>query len=147
VTVTTLYAQGIASILTKHVDPIADTLKVALVTSSYVPNYDTDQFWSDVNANEITGTGYTAGGFTVGSKTLTYDSSTALWTFTTTVDPTWPTATLTCRFGVLYVSTGTAGTSSLLTCADFGSDQIATAELFTLHVPTTGFFQLARMAG
>lgn len=48
----------------------SDTIKVALLTSSYTPNYDTHDFFDDIT-NEVTGTGYTAGGATLGSKTVT----------------------------------------------------------------------------
>lgn len=53
------------------VDYLSDTIKVALTTSSYAYNLDTHEFFSDVT-NEITGAGYTAGGVTLGSKTITY---------------------------------------------------------------------------
>lgn len=52
-----------------------DTVKCALVTSSYTPNFDTDTFWSTPQANETTGTGYTAGGTTLGSKTFAYTTA------------------------------------------------------------------------
>ncbi len=145
--VTHFYAEGVNAVFTKTVDPLADTIKMALVDSSYTPDYDTDDFWVIPEANEITGTGYSAGGVTVGSKTFTYNSGTGLWTFSTTVDPSWATATVTFRYAILYKSTGTDSTSPLLTCADFGSDQSAVAELLTLHVPTAGFFEIARTTG
>jgi hypothetical protein len=50
------------------------TLKVALTTSTYTPNQDTHHFFSDIT-NEITGTGYTAGGATLTSPTTTYDTA------------------------------------------------------------------------
>lgn len=47
-----------------------DTIKMALVTS-YTPNLTTHVHWSDVSGTEITGTGYSAGGVTLGTKTHT----------------------------------------------------------------------------
>lgn len=53
-----------------NIDFLSDTINVALVTSSYSPSQAHD-FWDDVVANEISGTGYSANGATLGSKTLT----------------------------------------------------------------------------
>jgi len=44
-----------------------------LTTSSYSPAKDTHDF-KDYVTNEVTGTGYSAGGATLGSKTLTAGS-------------------------------------------------------------------------
>ncbi len=56
------------------VDFLSDTIKVALHTSSYAPNLDTDEVFSDAT-NEVTGTGYSAGGVTLASKTITYTAA------------------------------------------------------------------------
>lgn len=53
------------------VDFLSDTIKVLLTTSSYAPNLDTHETKADIT-NEVVGTGYTAGGATLGSKTITY---------------------------------------------------------------------------
>jgi len=57
------------------IDLSSDTIKVMLLTSSYTPNIDTDIFIDDVSANEITGTGYTAGGATIANPTVTQDDT------------------------------------------------------------------------
>jgi len=49
----------------------SDTIKCALLTASYTPNLGTHIHWSDISANEVSGTGYTAGGATLASKTHT----------------------------------------------------------------------------
>src|SRR4051812_34145054 len=56
------------------VDYLSDTMKASHHTSSYVPNLDTHEVFSDVT-NEITGTGYVAGGATLASKTITYTAA------------------------------------------------------------------------
>lgn len=45
----------------------SDTIKMALLTSSATPNLNTWVHFSDLT-NEVSGTGYTAGGVTLGSK-------------------------------------------------------------------------------
>lgn len=50
-----------------------DAFKAMLVSSAYTPNFDTHHFLSDgPRTNEVTGTGYTAGGVTVTLGTDTY---------------------------------------------------------------------------
>lgn len=55
-------------------DFLSDTIKAALTTSAYTPNLDTHETFADVT-NEITGTGYTAGGVALASKTITYTAA------------------------------------------------------------------------
>lgn len=63
---------GASSGLTPNFDLISDDLRMALVTSSYTPDADGHDFWNDVSANEASGTGYTANGAALASKTLAY---------------------------------------------------------------------------
>ena len=53
---------------------LTDTIKVALVTSAYTVNIDSHSNFSDIT-NEVSGTGYTAGGATLGTKTATQDNT------------------------------------------------------------------------
>jgi hypothetical protein len=69
-----------------NIDYLSDTINIALVTSSYTPNLATHDFWDDVVANEVSGTGYTANGATLGSKTITITAANSWAT-------TWATAT------------------------------------------------------
>lgn len=50
-------------------DFLVDTIKVALMTSTYLPSID-DEFFGDISNNQVVGTGYTAGGFVLANKTL-----------------------------------------------------------------------------
>jgi hypothetical protein len=75
------YGKSYANILggeigadTFAVDFISDTLKAALLASTYTPNLDTHEVFSDLT-NEVTGTGYSAGGTTLASKTVTYTAA------------------------------------------------------------------------
>lgn len=63
-----LYGQGLRSIIDGTIDLLTDTIKVMLVTSSYT--FDVDHnFADDVDAFELSGTGYTAGFGGAGRKT------------------------------------------------------------------------------
>ena len=121
---------------TAVVDWNTDTMKTALHTSSYAPAQDTDDFFNDCT-NEITGTGYTAGGVTLGSCTATYDTSSNEVRLDAG-DAQWTSASFTARIAAIYKSTGTASTSPLVSYVDFGGDETASAGTFTIQWDTTG---------
>lgn len=58
----------------RRFDWVNDSFKVMLSTSAFVPDQDTLDFRDDVT-NEVSGTGYTAGGVAVSGKTLSYDAA------------------------------------------------------------------------
>ena len=62
-----LYGNFVLKALNKEVDFDTDTIKVALLTSSYTPDQDAHDYFNDVSSAEVTGTGYTAGGATLAS--------------------------------------------------------------------------------
>lgn len=117
---------------------LTDTIKVALLGSGYTPNQDTHQFWSDVSAQEVTGTGYTAGGATLASKTWTYASK--VCTFGA-ANVSWPTSTITAYYAVLYdAQTGVATTEPLIGWIDFGGAQSSSGTTFPLNWSSSGVF-------
>ena len=110
-----------------------DTFKVALVTSSYSPDKDTHEHFDDVT-NEVSGTGYSAGGNTVtGTLTLSTANDRLTLEFAST---SWTSATITARGAVYYSSTGTASTSTLIAYNDFGSDVAVTSGTLALAAST-----------
>lgn len=120
---------------TGAIDYDSDTFKVMLLTSSATPNKDTWAKRSDVT-NEVSGTGYTAGGaavtVTVGSVDTTNDRVDI-----TLGGATWSTATITARYAVYYKSRGGASSADeLVAVNDFGSDVTSTAATFTLAAST-----------
>lgn len=124
-----------------RVDWVGDTIKVALCTSAYSPNQDTHQYFSDVT-NQITGTGYTAGGATLGTKSVNYDS-TSNTTALRAGQSSWSSATFTARFAVIYKDTGTASTSPLLGWVDFSGDETVSSGTFTIiWDPTDGVLKI-----
>ncbi len=119
------------------VDLDTDTIKVMLLTNAASPNIDSWAFRSDVT-NEVTGTGYTAGGQALTTKTVTQDNTNdrAAWDFD---DPAWTTATITARYAVYYKSRGGASSADeLILCQDFGADISSTAGTFTIQEPASG---------
>jgi hypothetical protein len=135
---TTVYGKLGLTVFNKETDFDSNTIKVALVTSSYTPNQDTHQYWSDVVANEASGTGYTAGGATLASKTITYDGATNKTTLDA-ADVSWAASTITARYAVVYDSTpATDATRPLYCYVDFGSNQNSSAGTFTISWSASG---------
>jgi hypothetical protein len=136
-----LYGNFLLKALNKEVDFDTDTIKVALLSSSYTPDQDAHDYLNDVSSFEVSGTGYTAGGNTLGSKTATYDSANNVVVLDA-ADTTWSSSTITARYAVVYGSTGTASTSPLIGYVDFGSDQSSTNGNFTITWDSTGIVRI-----
>lgn len=116
-----------------------DTIKVALVTSSYTFDPDTHDFFDDIT-NEFSGTGYTAGGATLGSQSVTFVGASNRIKLDG-ADTTWTSSTITAAGAVIYKSTGTAGTSPLIAYIDFGGDKVSDGGTFqiTWHADGIGY--------
>lgn len=137
-----LYGSFLMKALNKEIDYDTDTIKVMLLTSAYTPNQDTHDYLDDVVANEVTGTGYTAGGATLASKAITYDSATNV-VILDADDVTWSSSTITARYAVVYDSSpGTNATRPLIGYVDFTSDQSSTAGNFTITWDATGIVRI-----
>ena len=136
-----LYGNFLLKALNKEVDYDTDTIKVALLSSSYTPDQDGHDYFNDVSTYEVSGTGYTSGGATLASKTATYDSATNVIVLDA-ADTTWSSSTITARYAVIYDSTGTASTSALIGYVDFGSDQSSTNGNFTITWDSTGIVRI-----
>lgn len=71
-TTANIYGYAFTNFLAAKVNWDSDTIKMALVTSSYTPNLGTDEFWTTPQADELAnGSGYTTGGATLAGKSVT----------------------------------------------------------------------------
>jgi hypothetical protein len=104
---------------------LSDTIKLMLLGAGYTPARGTHQFKSDVVAQEITGTGYTAGGNTIGAMA----NAVAANVYTITgANASWPAATFSANYAALYDSTpATDATRPLIGYVDFGGAQSPSA--------------------
>jgi len=98
----------------KEQDLDTDTIKIALYTSSATLGAGTTAY---TTSNEVTGTGYTAGGETLTGATIATSGTTAYVDFN---DPEWTSASFTARGALIYNDT-TAGDNSIAVL-DFGGD-------------------------
>jgi hypothetical protein len=103
-----------------------DTIKIALFTSSATLGASTTAYST---SNEVSGTGYTAGGNTLAGAAISLSGSTAIVDFT---DTTWSSATITARGALIYNSSKADRAIAVL---DFSSDKSSTNGDFTVVFP------------
>lgn len=127
-------------IMDGSIDLNTDDIQVALVTSSYTPNIDTHDNFDDIT-NEVSGTGYTAGGADLANEAVTVDTTDDEGVFDAD-DVTWSSSTITARGAVLYKNTGTPSTSKLICYFDFGSDKVSSSGNFTIAWNAEGILNL-----
>ena len=131
------YGKFFLSLANKEIDMDSDAIKVMLCTSSYTPDQDAHQYKSSVT-NEITGTGYTAGGVTLSSAAVTYTGASNLWAFDA-ADAQWTSATFTARVAVVYDSTPASDSvRPLVGYILFDADVPVTAATFTIAWDASG---------
>ena len=107
-----------------------NTFKIALYTSSATLAASTTAY---ATTNEVSGTGYTAGGNTLTNVDPTTSGTTALTDF---ADTTWSSASITARGALIYNSSTTAGSANRAVCAlDFGADKTSTSGDFVIQFP------------
>ena len=120
---------------TKNIDWDTNTIKVMLTTVTYVPNQDTHSVKSSVT-NEVTGTGYVAGGTTLTTKSLT--QATNVYTLDAD-DAVWASSTITARLAVMYDDSGaTDADKALLLWVDFGQNEVSSSGEFRIAWNASG---------
>jgi hypothetical protein len=109
-----------------------DTFKLALYNNSASFTAATTDYTA---TNEISGTGYSAGGGTLTSVTPVTSGTTAFADF---ADLVFSSATITARGALIYNTTAGSGSGTTDTVAvlDFGADKTSTAGDFTIVFPT-----------
>ena len=108
-----------------------NTFKIALYTSSATMSASTTAY---ATTNEVSGTGYTAGGNTLTNVDPTTSGTTALTDFS---DTTWSSSSITARGALIYNSSTTAGSANrAVVVLDFGADKTSTSGDFTIAFPT-----------
>lgn len=130
-----IYQRFKANLMNKVVDLEADVIKVMLLTGTHSFTATNDVI-GDVSANQISGTGYTAGGETLAGKAVT-QAATTKWDAT---DEAWTSATFTAAHAVIYDSTAS---DNLIASIDFGGDQSVSSGTFTIQWHADGIITLA----
>jgi len=103
-----------------------NTFKIALYTSTSTLDATATAYTA---TNEITGTGYTAGGNTLVNVTPTSPTTTAITDF---ADTTWASSTITANGALIYNANATNAATITL---GFGSDRSSSNGDFTIVFP------------
>ena len=104
------------------------TFKIALYTNSASFDASTTAYTA---TNEVSGTGYSAGGNTLTRVDPTSSGTTA---FTDFADTTWSSSTITARGAMIYNDSASGNPAVVI--LDFGSDKTSTNGDFTVVFPT-----------
>jgi hypothetical protein len=106
----------------------SDTLKLALYTGFATLDQNTTVYSA---TNEITGTGYTAGGNTLSGVTISTSTDGVVYiNFSNVV---WTNASFTTRGALIYNASQSNASVAVL---DFGADKTCTNQTFTVTMPT-----------
>jgi hypothetical protein len=136
----TVYGNALDHLADGDLDWTADTIKVMLTTSSYTPDQDAHDFRNDVT-DEVSGTGYSAGGVTLANATRTYNAGTNTLKLDGD-DVSWV-GSFTARYAVIYKARGGASSADeLISCIDFGGDQTVSSSTFAINWHANGIFTL-----
>lgn len=103
----------------------ANTYKIALYTSAATLDKTTTVYSA---TNEVSGTGYSAGGATLAGFSVTTLGQWAILTFN---DPSWASSTITARGALIYNSSQTNKAVGVL---DFGADKSSSNGTFTVDL-------------
>ena len=113
--------------------PAGNAFKIALYTSSSTIDTTTTVYGGP--SNEVSGTGYSAGG---NALTNTGVGTTTVTSFADFSDTSWTSASFTARGCLIYNTTAVTGfTTNRAVCGiDFGGDKTVSSGTFTIQFPT-----------
>lgn len=135
--ITTAICNSYKQEILEGVHASTDTYKIALFTDAVTLSASTTAYST---TNEVSGTGYTAGGATLSGFSSGLSGSTAYLTFS---DPSWANATITARGCLIYNS---SKSNKAVAAFDFGSNVTSTNGTFTVDFPVAGASALIRIA-
>ncbi len=115
----------------------ADVYKIALYSNVATLNKSTTVYST---VNEVVGTGYTAGGMVLATRTSALSGDIAYQDW---ADPSWAAATITARGALIYNSTQA---NKAVAAYDFGADVTSTNGTFTVTLPAVGATAVVRIA-
>ena len=113
-----------------------DTIKIALYTSSASLGATTTAYST---SNEVSGTGYTAGGVTLTSAAVSTTGTTAHFDAD---DPTWTSASFTANGALIYNDTNSDKAIAVL---EFGGDFTVAGGTFKIVFPAAGSTAIIRI--
>lgn len=135
--ITTAVCNSFKQEILEGVHESTDTYKIALYTDAATLGASTTAYSA---TNEVSGSGYSAGGLTLSGLSTGLSGSTAYLTFT---DPVWSNSTITARGCLIYNS---SQSNKSVAVFDFGQNVSSVNGSFTVDFPGTGASSLITIA-
>lgn len=122
-----------------QMDFLSDTIKATLHTTTYAPNLDTNEVKADATNELTTANGYTAGGVTLGTKTITYNATGNVTTLSA-ADFSWTASggSLVFRYVVFWDDTPTVPADPLIGFMDDTGVTLASGSTYTVDITASG---------
>lgn len=135
--ITTAICNSYKQEILEGVHASGDTYKIALYTDSATLGATTTAYST---TNEVSGTGYTAGGNTLTGFSSGLSSGTGYVTFS---DPSWTSSTITARGCLIY---NASKSNKAVAVFDFGENVVSVSGTLTIDLPAAGASALIRVA-
>lgn len=136
-----VYHKGLLKIIQQSINFFSDTIKVAILTSSYTPDLAVDEFWDEISANECVDGDYAQ--LTLGSKVfdlqsgkIRFDAANLDW---------GNSVSITGKYIVILKDTGNPATSPLIWLLDLntsGGSVSSTNSDFDVAIAATGIYEI-----
>ena len=131
-----LYSNYPLNLLNDSLSSMNNDIKVALLADTYTPAQETHTSWDDVSVDEVTGTGYSAGGQSLTSETIT--EATRVTTFDAD-NVSWTNSTITAMYAVIYDNTPVDDVDKkLVGWIDFGENKSSENGTFEIQWDSAG---------
>ncbi|AUH68534.1 MULTISPECIES: hypothetical protein [Gordonia] len=135
-----IYRGFFESVFNKEIDFDSDIIKVMLVGAGYTPDQAAHRYKSSVT-NEASGPGYTAGGVTLGTASISGSGKTVTLKGD---NVSWPSSTVSGRYLVIYDATpGSDAQRPLISYVDFGETVSSTSAAFQATWNTLGILSVS----
>lgn len=126
---------------TETLDWNTNDIKVSLHTDSWTPDRDTLDYFDDATNELPTANGYTAGGQSITTPTITYDSATDE-TRLDADNPAWAASSITARTAVWRKAKGGAASADpVIGYLPFGANVTTSSGTLTIDCDSTGHFK------
>ena len=117
-----------------------DDVRTMLVDDTRAPVQATDTSMTDIDDNEVSGTGYTAKGYDHASQSITLAGGTVTFDVD---DATWSqngAGFSDARYAIIYINTGTPANDTPIAYADLGGNKGNVDGDLTLEIDSDGVF-------
>jgi hypothetical protein len=134
-----MYTKALSHLWNKEIGWTQGSIKVSLHSAALAIAQDTDEYFSGVQASEVTGTGYTAGGMAIPSLSTNIDTTNHTLQLKGGAC-TWATSSISAQYAIIRYDTGNAATSPIIGVVNFGAVMTSSNGNFTITFDSNGVF-------